>query len=162
MPKVPFDSLPDTSRVWIFASDRPLAGASAERLLDEVDAFLDQWKAHGAALRCARDWRDDRFLAIGVDARQAEASGCSIDGLFRAFQSLQREIGTQLLGGGRVFYRDRDGAPRVATRDEFEKLVESGGVSRDTCVFDTSVTSAGAYRSAFERPAAEAWTAAYF
>ena len=162
MPQVPFDSLPDSSRAWIFASDRPLTGPHAERLLGAVDEFLDQWAAHGAPLRCAREWRDDRFLAIGVDSRQAEASGCSIDGLFRAFQTLQREIGAQLLGGGRVFYRGADGGTRVVSRDEFEKLVESGAVSRDTPVFDTSVTTAGAYRSAFERPAAEAWTAAYF
>lgn len=162
MPQVSFDSLPDSSRLWIFASDRPLTGADAQRLLAATDEFLAQWAAHGAPLRCARDWRDDRFLAIGVDSRQAEASGCSIDGLFRAFQTLQREIGAQLLGGGRVFYRDAQGAVRVADRDAFEQLVESGAVARDTNVFDTSLTSVGTYRSAFERPAAEAWTAAYF
>ena len=47
---------------------------------DGVDAFLDQWNAHGSALTCAREWRDDRFLAIGVDQSTAGASGCSASG----------------------------------------------------------------------------------
>src|SRR5215207_4803690 len=64
MPIVPFDALPNTARVWVFASDRPLAGAVADTLLAAVDRFLSEWKAHGVPLRCARDWRDGRFLAV--------------------------------------------------------------------------------------------------
>jgi len=67
MPIVPFASLPDSARVWVFASDQPLTGAAADTLLAAVDGFLAAWRAHGLPLRCARDWRDGRFLAIGVD-----------------------------------------------------------------------------------------------
>jgi len=66
MPIVPFASLPDSARVWVFASDRELSGAAADTLLAAVDQFLSEWKAHGVPLRCAREWRDDRFLAVGV------------------------------------------------------------------------------------------------
>src|SRR5258708_25662393 len=105
MPIVPFRELPDSARIWVFASDRELPGAPADTLLAAVDAFLAGWKAHGVPLRCAREWRDDRFLAVGVDVTAENASGCSIDGLFRTLQQLQREIGAQLVGGGRRFYR---------------------------------------------------------
>ena len=90
MPIVPFTSLPDSARVWVFGSDRPVRGASADTLLAAVDQFLAQWRAHGVPLHCARDWREDRFLAIGVDVNQENASGCSIDGLFRTLQSFER------------------------------------------------------------------------
>ena len=33
-----------------------------------ADAYLLQWKAHGHPLTCARDWREERFLVIGVAA----------------------------------------------------------------------------------------------
>src|SRR5688572_24620362 len=73
MPIVPFDSLPDSSRIWIFGSDRPVTGPAAEQLLAEVDRFLDGWRAHGEPLRCGRLWADDRFLVVGVDQSDANA-----------------------------------------------------------------------------------------
>ncbi len=159
MPAVDFHQLPGDARVWIFASDRPLRDTESAALLVEVDAFLAQWKAHGAPLRSARDWRDAHFLAIGVDPTAEQASGCSIDVLFRGLQSLERSLGTSLVGGGRVFYKDAAGAPRMATRKDVPGLFAAGGISGDTIVFDTSITNAADYRDLFERPVKESWVA---
>src|SRR5579864_3379626 len=126
MPIVPFDSLPASSRVWVFAGDPPVRGASADVLLAGVDRYLNEWKAHSMPLYCARDWRDDRFLAIGVDTTRENASGCSIDGLFRELRDVEREVGTQLLGGGRVFYRDPTGTVQAIPRADFASAVASG------------------------------------
>lgn len=161
MPIVPFESLPDSARIWVFASDVPLVGAPSDTLLAEVDGFLAQWKAHGVPLHCARAWRDDRFLAVGVDVDEEHASGCSIDGLFRTLQQLQREIGAQLVGGGRVFYRGAAGV-ETTSREDFVARVKRGTITASTPVFDTSLTDAKAWRSKFEQPAGVAWTASYF
>lgn len=159
MPTVQFNNLPDTARIWIFASDRPLPGREGKILLERVDAFLDQWKAHGAPLRSAREWRDDRFLAIGIDPTVEQASGCSIDGLFRVLQELERSLATGLVAGGRVFYRDRNGDARRALRPELPAIMKEGELSQDTSVFDTTITNARDYRSSFERPARDTWVA---
>ena len=160
MPRVEFAALPNDARVWVFAADRPVTGPAADRLLTEVDRFLDGWAAHGQPLTCARDWRDDRFLAVAVDQRDAHASGCSIDGMFRVLKSLESAIGASLLGGGRVLYRDGSGAIRSVSRDEFSTMATGGEVSGATHVFDATVSTSGAWRSHFERPAAESWHAA--
>lgn len=154
MPVVDFSALPAGSRVWIFASDRPLTGSDADALLAEVDRFLEQWKAHGAPLRSAREWRDDRFLAIGVDPTAEQASGCSIDGLFRGLRELERSLGTQLVGGGRVFYRGADGRSQKVARNEV-----AAAIGPDTPVYDTSITDVGRYRSDFVKAASESWVA---
>lgn len=159
MPIVPFESLPDSSRIWVFGSDKPVTGPAAERLLREVDQFLDGWRAHGAPLRCSRLWRDDRFLVIGVDQSDANASGCSIDGLFRSLQALEREIGARLVGGGRVYFRDQHGVAQSVSRPEFDGLVASGTVGPNTVVFDTSITDLGEWRAKFEQPARKTWVA---
>ena len=157
MPRIPFDSLPDDARVWVFAAADPLEGDAAARLLTHVDAFLDRWAAHGVPLACARDWRDDRFLAVGVDQSREGASGCSIDGMFRTLQGLEPALGTTLLGGGRVYWRDAAGAVRMAERDAFAREVRDAGA--DVPVFDTTVTAAGDWRARFERPLRESWHA---
>jgi hypothetical protein len=161
MPIVPFTELPDSARIWVFASDHELAGDSEDAVLGAVDDFLDRWKAHGVPLVCARDWRDNRFLAIGVDVNAENASGCSIDGLFRALQQLERTIGSRLVGGGRVFYRTATGI-ETTSRDQFVERVKRGEVAETTPVFDTGLSAASAWRTRFEQPAGSGWTARYF
>lgn len=160
MPVVDFRDLPANARVWIFASSRPLKGHEVKGLLDDVGRFLEQWKAHGTPLRSAREWRDDRFLAIGVDPTAEQASGCSIDGLFRGLQALERALATTLVGGGRVFYRDATGEPQLALRNEVPALFDRGVLTDETPVFDTSVTDAKAYRERFVQPVRDTWIAA--
>jgi hypothetical protein len=156
MPSVDFSSLPDDARVWVFAAADPVRGAAADTLLARVDAFLATWAAHGVPLRCARDWRDDRFLAVGVDQSVEGASGCSIDGMFRTLHGLESTLGTTLLGGGRVYWRDDAGAVQVSDRESFGR--QAGGDATRP-VFDTTVTTAAGWRARFERPLAESWHA---
>jgi hypothetical protein len=162
MPVVNFPELPANARVWVFASDRPLRGKDAEMLLSEVDRFLAQWKAHGAPLRCAREWTHDRFLVIGVDPTAEQASGCSIDGMFRGLQSLERELNTRLVAGGRVFYRDASGLAQTTRRADVPALNARSELTLDSMVFDTSVTTAAEWRARFERPARDTWIASLF
>ena len=159
MPRVPFETLPDDARVWVFGAATELASPASDRLLAAVDDFLAQWNAHGSPLTCGRAWRDNRFLAIGVDQSTAGASGCSIDGLFRTLARLEPDLGTSLLGGGRVYYRGADGGVNATTRPAFNQLARDGQVGPDTVAFDTSITSAAAWRERFERPVRESWHA---
>src|SRR5687768_976881 len=159
MPRVDFDDLPPDARVWVFGAANALDPSASDRLLDAVYDFLVQWNAHGAPLVCGRDWRDDRFLAVGVDQSTAGASGCSIDGLFRTLARLEPELGTSLLGGSRVYYRDAEGTVHSATRKAFNELARDGRIGPDTPVFDTPLTTASAWRDEFERPLRESWHA---
>lgn len=159
MPAVPFDSLPDDARLWVFAAADPLHAGSEVALLDAADAFLAGWAAHGASLRASRDWRDGRFLAIAVDQSTAGASGCSIDGLFRTLRALEPALGTSLLTAGRVYWRDADAQVHGGDRAALRSAAAAGRVGPDTPVFDTTVTTAGDWRTRFERALADSWHA---
>ena len=159
MPTVPFESLTDAARVWVFAAARPLRGEPAEWLLAEVDRFLVRWQAHGAPLTCARDWREDRFLIVAVDEGVHAASGCSIDGLFRVLNRLEPAVGASLLGGDNVYYRDESGSVAAVSRDEFSDLAGTGAVHGGTRVFDTTVTRMRDLHEHFVTDAAHSWHA---
>lgn len=155
MPITDFASLPDRARVWVFAADVPVADAT--QLLAAVDAHLSQWAAHGVPLLCARDWRDDRFLAIAVDEAATGASGCSIDGLFRTIGRVQSAVGADLLASGRVAWRASDGAIQVESQQQFGARAAAGEVTRETPVFETLVETVAGWRASFEKPAGESW-----
>ncbi len=157
MPRVSFDELPPDARVWIFGAERPLGETEQARVLDEVDAFIEQWAAHDVPLTTARTLRYEQFIFVAVDERAAGASGCSIDALVRRMKGLQAELGVELVNHAPVLYRDGAGIERVS-REQFADLVDSGSISQDTVVFDNTVTTVGAVRDGrWELPAANSW-----
>ena len=151
MPVVSFDSLPDSARVWIFGSDKQLSEDAAKTLMREVGDHLDNWKAHGEPLTVGSQLLDDRFLVVGVDQNTTGASGCSIDGLFRVLQAVQSRLGANLVGGGRLFYRDDHGNVQCVPRADLDELRQSGAITPDTVVFDTTITDLGTFRRRFEQ-----------
>jgi hypothetical protein len=159
VPIVPLDSLPDDARLWVFGARAPLDEVDAPRLLKAVDAYLAGWKAHGAALTSGREFRDEHFLVVAVDERASGASGCSIDGLFQVLQEIEKGIGTTMVGGGLVHFRQGEFV-LVCTRAQFELMSVEGEVDGTTTVYDTTVTTLGAYRAGFERRAQDCWHAA--
>jgi hypothetical protein len=160
MPIVPFNEMPPDARIWVFGVDRRVEGDAERRLLEEVDSFLESWKAHGDPLTVARDWREQRFLVVAVDQRDANASGCSIDGLFRDLQRLEREIGARVVGSGRMFWRDADGTVHAAERSELKSRIAGGEITPSSRVFDLSATTLADLERNFEKPAGESWAAA--
>ncbi len=161
MPIVPFESLPDDARVWVFGSSKPLSEKDSATLLARVDEFLADWKAHGDPLTAGRAFTSERFLTIAVDQNSANASGCSLDGLFRSLKELEPVIGSSLLDRSLVFYSDDAGTHSVH-RDEFSALAASGRVTGSTPVFDPTVTSLGEWRARFQSQAANSWHAGLF
>jgi hypothetical protein len=160
MPTTEFNSLPDSSRVWVYGADKPLDESSTKVLLEETDNFLSQWKAHGTDLLSARDWSEDRFLTIAVDQEREGASGCSIDVLFRTLKSLESRLGAKLVTSGLVYFRGRDGGIRAVTRDEFGELAAGGEIEGKTEVFDLTVTTLGEWRGRFRSKVEDSWHAA--
>lgn len=162
MPVTDFSSLPSDARLWVFAADRPLTRDEGERLLEAVDAFLVQWKAHGHPLTVARDWRYDRFLLVGVDEASAGATGCSIDAMVRTLGELERALQVQLLDHGPVLFRRGEAIERLP-RPAFAALARSGQISPETVVFNNTVTRVGELREGrWETPARQSWHAKAF
>ena len=154
---VPFSSLPDSARLWIFAAAAPVSPDAANELLERVDTFLEQWNAHGHPVVGARDWRHGRFLLVAADEEATGVSGCSTDTLFRVVKEAERDLGVSLLDSSRVWFRDGDGI-RSETRAEFRDRVKSGAAGGDTLVFDNTAATVGEVRAGrWERPMREAW-----
>ena len=159
---VSFDQLPENARLWIFAAERQLDARERERVLAVVDGFISQWAAHNRPLTTARDLRYDQFVFVAVDESAAGASGCSVDALVRQMKGLQAELGVELVNHSPVLYRDGECIARVA-REQFAELAEEGRVTRQTVVFDNTVTTVGAVRGGrWELPVDDSWHARAF
>ncbi len=149
--RVDINQLSNNAHVWIFGVSPALDEGQQARLLSKVDAFLDQWAAHGNPIRGGRDLREGSFLIIAAD-ETSERSGCSIDRMFGVLRELERELGVQILDANRIFLRD-NGQIRAVPRQEFRNAADLA-----TPVFDVTAEQLGSVRTgAWERPAAESW-----
>jgi hypothetical protein len=154
---VPFTELPDEARLWIFSSAEAPAPAVAEELLARVDAFLEEWHAHGHPVVGGRDWRYGRFLMVAADEAATGVSGCSTDALFRVFKGAERDLGISLLDGSLVWYREGNEI-RSASRGEFRERVRQGVITPETIVFDNTAATVGDLRAGrWERRMEESW-----
>lgn len=157
MPRVPFGSLPEHGRLWVFPASRELTGPECESLLSAVDEFLEGWAAHGAPLRSGRELEEGRFLLVGVDVDAEAPSGCSIDALVNRLRDFGSEQGVSLIDHALVWFRDGSEV-RSVPRPQFRALAAAGEVGPGTLVFDTSLTRIAQLRAErLERPASETW-----
>ena len=105
---VPFDQLPEHSRVWIYPSNRPFTKEERQTIQNKAQIFLAQWTAHGADLQAAIDLPHNRFIVLGLNEAIQSASGCSIDASVHFIQSLEKELGLSLLDKMNVTYRNKN------------------------------------------------------
>ena len=149
--RVPIESLSNDANIWIFGISPALGEEQSRELLGRIDAFLDEWAAHGVPIRGARELREGSFLIVAADENR-ERSGCSIDRLYGTLKDLERRLGVQILDANRVFLRQA-GSVRAVARHEFRNLAGEA-----TPVFDTTAEVLGSVRTgSWERPAAESW-----
>lgn len=145
------DQLSNDAHVWIFGISPSLDAAQSSRLVQRVEAFLDDWAAHGTPIVGACELREGSFLVVAADPKR-EKSGCSIDRMFGTLRELERELGVSILDSNRIFMREERGV-RAVPRADFKSVAQG-----DTLVFDVTAEQLGDVRGgAWVRPAAESW-----
>ena len=157
MSRVGFDVLPEDARVWIFSAERELTAVEQERVLADVDRFIDQWGAHSVPLVAGRELQYGQFLFVAVDQRTAGPSGCSIDALVRQMKELEHELNVELVNHAPVLFRRGTHVERVS-REDFSELIADGHVNLATTVFNNTLQVLGDVRAGrWEVPASESW-----
>ena len=157
---VDFNSLPDTSRIWIYQCNRTFSKDELEDVKSSLNDFLKQWTAHGQNLKAGYDIPYNRFIIIGLDQSLASASGCSIDASVHFIQSLEKKFEVDLLDKMNVSYKQGE---FIAYKPliEFKKMARARSVSKKTVVFNNLVATKGEYLENWEVPASESWHARF-
>ena len=153
---VSFDSLPETSRIWIYQANRSLTDSELDELEAELHTFIEAWTAHGQDLRAAYEIRYKRFIILALDQSHAAASGCSIDASVHFIQSLEARYGIDLLDKMNVTFRQGEYIAYKPLTD-FKKMAKDRAISAETVVFNNLVTNIREYQDHWEVSAKESW-----
>ncbi len=158
---LPFDTLPDDSRVWIYQSNRKLTDEETAQVDNAVREYVEGWQAHGTGLRASYQVMYNRFIILAVDQELQPASGCSIDDSVRFIQSLEQRYGIDLMDKMNVTYRLGEHIAHKPLAD-FKKMAKDKAVSGNTIVFNNLVNTVGEWREYWEVPAIDSWHSRFF
>ena len=153
---VNFDSLPDSSRIWIYQCNRSFSDSELEKISEKLKAFLERWTAHGADLKSGFEIKYKRFIVIALDQQMNAATGCSIDSSVKFIQELETTYKVDLMDKMNVSYKQGDYVA-YKTLTDFKKMAKEKAVSKNTIVFNNLVNSKAEYAEFWEVPASESW-----
>lgn len=133
------DGLDDSSKVWIYQSNRILSEAESLATQRALDQFASTWVAHNRQLKAKAQLVEGRFIILAVDETMAGATGCSIDASVHFLKKLQEQLQIELFDRMRFAYRDTEGNIQSADRVSFSNLYAKGVITDSTLVVDTLV-----------------------
>ena len=151
-----YSDLPDTSRVWIYQSDRPFTEHELSTISSKTSAFIEQWTRHGDHLKGSFTIKHHQFLILAVDEGFANASGCSIDASVRFIQQLEQELQVDLLNKLNVSFKDGNNI-NIVTLADFQEFAKNNKITKDTIVFNNMVQTKAEVETHWEVPAKQSW-----
>lgn len=150
------------NRVWIYQADRFLTAVEVSEIIDLAQHFLASWTAHGSALAGKVTLIDNLFLILEVDEEVAGVTGCSIDKSVHFIKSLGKKFGIDFFDRMRVSYIDVEGKLQLASREEFQALVNSNTVNADTLVYNNLIQASEELSTNWKIPFSQSWHSKVF
>ena len=98
-----FNKLPESSRIWVYASEKTLTTEQQNYILDFISEHLKGWNAHKVPLTAGVTILENHFIVIALDENKNGASGCSIDTLQKTIQELEKDLSIALMNRLNVF-----------------------------------------------------------
>lgn len=154
------EQLADTSRVWIYQSDRVLSNDDKATISEDLEQFVMSWTAHDRSLKAAYEIRHNRFVLFYVDESMTGASGCSIDKSVGVVTDLGSRLGIDFFNRMSFAYWANDDV-HVVDSGTFAELYQNKVITDDTLVFDNLVQTKSALQSIWKKKLSESWHARF-
>ena len=153
---VSFDSLPETSKIWIYPSNRKFYTDEIEVLNQKIGEFVESWKAEESEFKASYQLKHNRFIILAADDKKAKLTAEDIDVSVAFILSLQEDYQVILLDRLNVCFKQGE---FVQYKDlkEFKKLIKNKSVSKYTIIFDNLVSNMIDFKEVWEVPITESW-----
>lgn len=158
---IPFENLPEESRIWIYQSSRKFSEDEIADIEKDLVDFITNWNAHGTSLEASFQIKYNRFIILAINQEVQQATGCSIDSSVGFIQKLEQKYSVDLLDKMNVAFKQGEFVT-YKTLLEFKKLAKDKSVSENTIVFNNLVNTIEEFNDGWEIPAAESWHSRFF
>jgi hypothetical protein len=158
---IPFENLPEDSKIWIYQSNRKLSDDEFSEIETALKLFLENWSAHGTGLESSYLLKYNRFIILAVNQEVQTATGCSIDSSVAFIQSLEQKYKVDLLDKMNVTFKNGEFIAHKTLID-FKKMAKEKAVTENTIVFNNLVNTIEEFNESWEVPAGDSWHSRFF
>ncbi|HMR46301.1 MAG TPA: hypothetical protein PKC85_06110 [Bacteroidia bacterium] len=155
---IPFEQLPDDSRIWIFQSDKELTEKNIESITPLLMYFINDWTAHQQTLKASFTFMHNYFIVISVDENMTAASGCSIDKVYHIIRACGQLIGCDFFNRLRIAAMENNSISTYSVNQIVEKA-ESNLHDKSTLVFNNIIETKGELTTNWLVPIEKSWLA---
>ncbi|MFY7957635.1 MAG: ABC transporter ATPase [Flavobacterium macrobrachii] len=158
---IPFDNLPEESRIWIYQSNRKFSDEEIAEIESDLKSFIENWAAHGTSLEASYLLKYNRFIILAVNQEVQQATGCSIDSSVVFIQGLEQKYKVDLLDKMNVTFKNGEHIAHKSLID-FKRMAKEKAVTANTIVFNNLVNTIEEFNENWEVPAGESWHSRFF
>lgn len=157
---VPFETLPDTARIWIYQSERRLGSSEIHTISESIMAFTNQWTAHNQTLGASFTILYDQFIVLAVNENINQASGCSIDSSVRFLKTLSEQIGADFFNRTKVAFLIND-IIQTIPHERLSASLSEGVWNDQSVVFNNTIVTKGELKDNWKIKAGQSWLKKY-
>ena len=151
-----FEQLPENSRIWIYQSSQVISNDIQEKIVDDLELFLQDWNNHGNNLFASGTILHNRFIILGVDESKVNASGCSIDKSMQFIQLLEKKYNLDLLDRMNVLY-ESEGVLKMSKLFQLSELHQSKSINENTLVYNNLIQTKKDLTTGWLIPIGKSW-----
>lgn len=151
-----YNNLSDSSRVWIYQSNRAFTVEELEYISAKAINFTENWQRHGEDLKASFTIKYNLFLVLAVDESFNAVSGCSIDASVRFVKELEQELNLDLMNKLNISFKAGEQI-KILSLSEFQEEIGKGEITQETIVFNNMVNTKVDFETKWEVSANQSW-----
>ena len=147
---VEFSKMPNTSRVWVYPSERKFNLQEINQITFKIEDFCNTWTTHDKPVVSSfkvEEW----FILLFVDETEYDISGCSIDKSILLIQSLGAEYNIDFFNRLNILFVENN-MTKLLPLLKFKDVV-----SLDYIVYNTLIKDKSDFLENWKVPVTTTW-----
>lgn len=148
---VPFESLSNNNKVWIYLSDKAFTESQLPLLNKKLETLCENWQVHGNPLQASYQLVADQMIVLFSDEVENQASGCSIDSSVRALREVSETFGVELFDRWQIAV-EVQGIFETMHINDLKKRFKAGEITEGDFIYKTTLGSKKEFLEAAKEP----------
>jgi len=148
----------DSSRVWIYQSNRLFFISEALEMEDMLRDFVTNWKSHGAPVKGFANLFFGHFIILMADETATGVSGCSTDSSVHLVKAIEEKFNVQLFDRQNLAFVV-NGKIQLLPLNQLEYAVENNFINANTLYVNNTVLTKKELLENWIIPVKDSWLA---
>jgi hypothetical protein len=144
------------SKVWIYQGSRLFGMGEAFELEEMFEAFLKEWKCHGANVSGYGNLFYGQFIVLIADESVSEVGGCTIDRSIHFIKELEQKFKIELLNRQNLAFYINEKV-QILPLPQLKHAIENGFITGDTLYFNNVVSTKEELVNKWLIPVKQSW-----